>query len=111
MNDTPIFRDTLALSRELLAEAESGEGYALLRERLARGALRLLDHVVLAVGGFDRYERLLDADAELRTLRAHLLLAFESGVLEEEVFLGFSEQADRIGRQIGGWLRKLDQVS
>ena len=111
MKGSPVFRDSLSLCRAMLAEVGSGGDYASLRERLAGGTLRLLDYVVLALSGFARYDNLQDADAELCTLRAQLLLAFEVGVLEEEVFLDFSEQADCIGRQIGGWLKKLEQVS
>jgi hypothetical protein len=32
-------------------------------------------------------------------------------LLEEGVFLDLVEQADLIGRQLGGWLNKLERVS
>jgi hypothetical protein len=92
----------------VLVEELRGNDTALGR-RLAEGVLRFVDHVTLAASGFDRGRRLSAADAELRTLRAHLLLAFELGLLGEETFLAVSEQADSIGRQLGGWRKKLER--
>lgn len=107
MTGSPLYRDTLALCGVLLEELEREAGYAALRRRLADGALRLLDEVALALAGFDRRERIEGADAELRALRAHLYLAFELEVLTEDAFLSLAEQADTVGRQVGGWLKKL----
>jgi len=107
MKKSPLYRDTFALCGVLQTTLEKGHQHAPLRRRLAEGALRLLDHVTLAIHGFDSSERLNLADAELCTLRIHLTLALELGVIDEESFLGFTEQADVVGRQIGGWLKKL----
>jgi hypothetical protein len=104
---SPLYRDTLALCGVLLEELEPEPRYAMLRERLAKGALRLVDEVALALSGFDRLEQLEGADAELQALRAHLHLAFELQLLDEEAFLTLAEQADAVGRQVGGWLKKL----
>ncbi len=111
MKSSPLYQDTFALCGVLLEAMETRKDFRELNSRLCRGALRLLDFVVLAVAGFDRHDRLLDADEELRTFRVHLSLALELGLLDEEAFLAYIEQADRIGRQIGGWLRKLEQLS
>lgn len=107
MNASPLYRDTFALCGVLLEEVESATAYAAVRRRLADGALRLLDDVSLALAGFERVESLMDADAHLRTLRSHLHLAYELDLLAEETFLALVEQADTVGRQLGGWLRKL----
>ena len=109
MNGSPLYRDTLAFCGVLLEElaATPLEGLEPLGRRLAEGALRLLDDVALALAGMERRERLEDADAELCTLRHHLLLAGELTLLGEEAFLGLAEQADTIGRQLGGWQKKL----
>jgi hypothetical protein len=108
MKGAPIYGDTLALCGVLLLEVvEEGDRHRPLRARLSDGALRLLDQVTLAVGGFDRLDRLEAADAELRALRAHLLLALELGVIEEDDFLALAEQGEAISRQIGGWMKKL----
>jgi 23S rRNA-intervening sequence protein len=107
MTGSPLFRDTFALCGVVLEEVELEAGFQDVRRRLGRGALRLLDDVTLAFAGFERQERLADADAELATLRVQLRLAYELEVLDEEMFLALAEQADRIGRQLGGWLKKL----
>ena len=103
----PLQRDTLALCGVLIQELDKGRSHPVLRDRLGRGCLRLLDSVSLALGDFDRAGRLLDADAELRSLRTQILLAYELGMVEEDLFLALAEQCDRIGRQIGGWRRSL----
>lgn len=107
MKGTPIYRDTLALCGVLLEELESVEDFSGLRRRLTEGVLYLVDHVTLAIGDFDRPGRLHQADAELATLRSHLQLAYELQLVDEDAFLGLAEQADAVGRQIGGWLKKL----
>jgi hypothetical protein len=111
MKDAPIYRDTYSFCGVMLDELGMMGHQPELRERLARGALRLLDRIVLAVEGIDRHDNLLDADAELRLLRTHLRLALDLVLLEEGVFLDLVEQADLIGRQLGGWLNKLERVS
>ncbi len=108
MKDTPLFRDTFALCGVLFEVLEAHGDHAPLRRRLYDGALRLLDLVTLAAGDFDRFDRLADADEESHALRPHLALAFELGLIDEACFLGFAEQMDSIGRQIGGWLKRLD---
>ena len=107
MTGSPLYRDAFAFCGVLLEELEEGERYPGLRRRLADGALRLLDHVALALAGYDRLDRVHDADLELQALRAHLHLAYELEVLDEKVFLAIAGQADTVGRQIGGWLKKL----
>ncbi len=107
MSGSPLYRDTFALCGVLFEETAAGSGGSAVGRRLHEGALRLLDDVTLALGGFERHERLRDADAELLTLRTHLQLAYELEMLPEQSFLALAEQADAIGRQIGGWLKKL----
>jgi len=109
VTDTPLYRDTLGLCGVLLQELDGQSCHERLRIRLADGALRLLDQVTLAIAGHGRRECLEDADAELRALRAQLHLALELELLEEDAFLALAEQADVIGRQLGGWLKKLKQ--
>ncbi len=107
MTDSPLYRDTFALCGVLLEELDHGRDYETLRRNLADGAMRILDDVVLALAGCEREISLRHADAGLRVLRSKLSLALELGVLERRIFLDFAAQADRIGRQIGGWLKKL----
>jgi len=107
MRRSPLYQDTFALCAMLLAECGGAEAEWPPCRRLTSGALRLLDQVSLAVHGFHRGEHLEAADMELCTLRSHLELAAEMGVVEEDVFLDLAEQMDLIGRQIGGWRKKL----
>ncbi len=107
LRGSPLYRDAFALCGVLLEEVEREAPYERVRRRLGDGAVRLLDDVTLAFAGFGRRERLEDADAELATLRTHLKLAYELEILEEEMFLALAGQADAVGRQIGGWLKKL----
>ncbi len=111
MKGSPLYRDAFALCGVLLEELERETSHQRLRRRLGDCALRLLDEVTLAFGNFGRRERLEDADAELAVLRTHLRLAYELEVLEEEMFLALAEQADAVGRQLGGWLKKLRHAS
>ena len=107
MTASPLYRDTFALCGVLLEEVEASPGFTVLRRRLAEAALRLLEDISLALAGFERLEAVTAADAELRMLRTHLQLAYELEVFGEETFLALAEQANTVGRQLGGWLKKL----
>jgi len=61
---------------------------------------------MLALQGRGRRDRLLDADDALQTLRGHLLLAYDLGMLPEDAFVALTEQVDLVGRQVGGWLKR-----
>lgn len=107
MSSSPLYRDSFALCGVLLEAVEEAPRHPALRRRLAEVALRLLEDISLAWAGFERLEAATAADAQLRMLRTHLHLAYELGVLEEDTFLALVEQADSVGRQLGGWLKKL----
>lgn len=108
MKRAPLHRDALALCGVLLEDCGELGREAVVRH-LADNALRLLDEVTLAVAGKDRRERLEDADAGLLLLRTHLQLAESLELLDREGFLSLAEQADLVGRQIGGWLKKIER--
>ncbi|HIJ84437.1 MAG: hypothetical protein HW380_1496 [Magnetococcales bacterium] len=110
----PIYGATLQLAAMVLQTTETWDtrgGTQPLPKRLQEGALRLVDHVVLALGGFDRRQRLTAADAELQTLRAHLFLALQLDLMEEERFLALAEATHHVGRQLGGWIKKIQEKS
>jgi len=67
----------------------------------------LLEHVVLALKGFEREEQVERADRAAALLRIHLRLALDLGQLDEDQFLHLASELDGIGRQIGGWQRRL----
>lgn len=106
MTPAPIYRDALGLAGVLAEELDAGGPMHELRQRVVRASLDLLEHVCLAIADFDRPQQLLQADAEVCVLRTTLLLAHDVGLIDEDVFLGCSDQLDSIGRQIGGWRRR-----
>jgi hypothetical protein len=73
-----------------------------------RLALRLLDYIVLALKDRERLEVLDLADVTLLKLRQRLRLAPTQGLLDERQALHGLGRCDDIGRQIGGWLRRLE---
>ncbi|WP_428265789.1 hypothetical protein [Haliangium sp.] len=110
MNDrgpAPILRDATSLAGVLLETLDGCPAYRVLVDRVCRRALDLHESVILALADDDRHRRLLDADAALQGLRGLLGLARDLSVLSDDDYLGFAEQADRVGRQLGGWLRRL----
>lgn len=102
----PLYVDAHRLAREVL-EAVGGSADPLPR-RLAEDTLTLLDAVVLALKGFDPADRAERADEALVVLRAHLRLAVDLGIVPERRGVHLLEQADTIGRQLGGWRKRLD---
>ena len=72
-------------------------------------ALHLVDHVILALKGFDRDRNIEDADASAVLLRAHLKLALDAGLIDDRQFLYITDEIISIGRQIGGWQRKIER--
>ncbi|MEM7253288.1 MAG: four helix bundle protein [Pseudomonadota bacterium] len=104
---TPIYRDTRALAGVLLQTLAGSDRYASLCNRIETTALQLLDEVSLALGGFDTVVAIERADMTLRCLRSQLLLAYELEILAEDDFEDFAEGTNAIGRQLGGWLKKL----
>ena len=70
--------------------------------------LRLLDCVVLALKDRDRLEHLDQADLILLRLRQRLRLSVPAALLDERQALHALGRCDEIGRQLGGWLRRLE---
>ncbi|MBF0131692.1 MAG: four helix bundle protein [Magnetococcales bacterium] len=107
MRPAPLYGDTMRLAALILRLTETPTfRQSPLGRRLQDGALRLVDHVVLALAGQDRQHRIAAADAELQTLRAHCFLALQMALMEEDSFLILAEAAQKVGRQLGGWIKK-----
>jgi hypothetical protein len=70
--------------------------------------LRLLDGVVLALKDRERLEALDEADRTLLQLRQRLRLAVPQALLDDRQALHGLARCDDIGRQLGGWLRRLE---
>ncbi len=105
-HEAPLFARCMALCRWLF-ERFGAQPTALLGRTIEGDALRLLDHVVLALKNFEREENVDGADADLVLLRVHLRLAHEVGLIDERQFVHVTGETTEIGRQIGGWQRKL----
>lgn len=96
MKEAPLFAQSLALAQWLLQNLTI---VSPLRERIQGHALDLLEHLTLALKGFDREERVDQADRSAALARVTLRLAHELGQLDEDRFLFLAEQLDGIGRQ------------
>ena len=102
----PLFTDTFQLCEWLLRALQRNPGP--LARALCGNALRLLEAVTLALKRRRRDEALMEADEILITLRVQLRLAGTTDSLSESQVLHGLECADRIGRQLGGWMRSLE---
>lgn len=107
----PILRDATALAGVLLETLGGCPVHPALVDRLCRRALDLHESILLALADEERHQHLLDADAALQGMRGMLRLARDLGVLGADDFVAFAEQADRVGRQLGGWLRQIERVA
>lgn len=78
-----------------------------LSKELCAHTLALLDQVTLALQGRERDLHLEEADATLVRVRLRLRLAEALGYLDERQLMYALGLADTIGRQIGGWQKRL----
>lgn len=102
----PIFVDAMAAAQWLGHHFNQGD---VLGRRIHDRALDLLEAVTLALRDFDKLAELDEADRSLACLRVLVLLAHERELLDGGQLLYVTELLDRIGRQLGGWLRSLDE--
>jgi len=104
----PLFVDSLALAEWLLAKFDTAPGR--LARNLSDTVLELLQVITLALKDRRREAHVELADELLIRLRALLRLAVECGRLTHEQYGHVLERVDAIGRQLGGWRRKLGPV-
>ncbi len=105
MKEAPLFVDASRLCAWVLQRL--GGDDRVLSRRLCSTALDLLEHLTLALKRRDREDRIEAADEDLIALRVELRLAAATELLTERQALYALEQADVIGRQLGGWRRSL----
>lgn len=99
----PIFADTFDLGVWLVRHfGDDPLGRAICEESLG-----LLRAITLALRDRHREDQLDEADERLVSLRVQLRLAHAIGALDERQMLHALDLADRVGRQLGGWLRAL----
>jgi hypothetical protein len=105
LKPAPLYVDASRLCVWLLESL--GGRQEILARRLCTTALDLLEHLTLALKGRGREERIDRADEDLLLLRVQLRLAGTVDMLSESQMLFALEQADAIGRQLGGWRSSL----
>lgn len=103
--EAPLFGDTFALCEWLLGRLDGSD--KVLARTICGVALDLLSDVTLALKDRGREARVEDADQQLITLRVQLRLAGATGLLDEKQLLYALEAINTIGRQLGGWRRRL----
>lgn len=108
MKAAPVYVDASRLCAWILKHF--GARDEVLARRLCTTALDLLEHLTLALKNRGREERIESADEDLIVLRLELRLAGAVDLLDESQVLFALEQADGIGRQLGGWRRSLGAV-
>jgi hypothetical protein len=106
----PIFTASWDLCVWLLKKARA-QPHDPLAHSLAVEALHLLDTVTLALKNIDRDNAVVDADLILIRLRLRLRLAVETEWLNDRQGQYALHQADDIGRQLGGWRKRLEDIS
>lgn len=116
MTEAPIFTRAYDLHGWLLDRLDGpggGQqelGYPTLRRSVLGASTALLESVSLALARFDTHDRLVEADQQAILLRVHLRLATDRQLLDDRQLLHASGELADIGRQIGGWLRRLENV-
>lgn len=104
----PVFIDAYTLCQWILQHFDDQPG--ILAQSLCRNCLHLLEAITLALKGRLREERLEQADEYLITMRLKLRLAAGTDLLDDQQMFYAVDLVDRIGRQIGGWLRSLNEA-
>jgi hypothetical protein len=104
----PLFVHSFDLAGWVLGRF--GERQDTLSAELCRHTLSLLDRVTLALQGNERALRLDDADEILVGVRLRLRLAEQLGLVDERQLMYALDLADSIGRQIGGWQKRLAEA-
>lgn len=103
--DAPLFADTQDLAQWVFGHFHEDE--RVLARALCTTSLELAEAVGLALANRDRMERIAEADDHLIRLRVQLRLALSAGYLSERQMLYAAEGVREIGKQLGGWQRKL----
>lgn len=110
MKEAPLFTAAYDLHGWLLERLEPGSAYPEVRRAVLEHSRGLLEAITLALCRFEREERVTRADEHAALLRVHMRLAADKGFLDDRQLLHAMGLVSEIGRQIGGWQKKLDGV-
>ena len=102
MKEAPLFVDAYQMSLQIF-ELELSP--TVVADRVRAYALDFVEAVALALRGEDVPKHLEDADATLLRLRLSLRLLID--LEPRPILITLTEKIDGMGRQIGGWKRKL----
>lgn len=108
MKEAPLFVRSYDLYAWLLQRLDKHDAPSPhLRAAILGEARALLDAVVLALSRFDTTERAAVADEHAALLRVHLRMAADRGLVDTDQLLYCAGELDDIGRQLGGWRKRL----
>lgn len=110
MKEAPLFIRAYDLHSWLLDRFGSVKTYTAVRNAVLRHSAELLEAVSLALSRFDVGERLIEADEHATLLRVHLRLASEKKLLTDRQLLYVTGELRDVGRQIGGWRKRVEAV-
>ena len=108
MKEAPLFVHSYDFATWVLNRLEVATHHPVLRDAILKRSLALVEAVTLALLGFQTVERARQADEATALLRLHVRLAGEKGLLDEQQYAHAVQCLADIGRQLGGWRRKLE---
>ena len=108
--EAPLFVCAYDFYNWLLDRFEHEDRFTEVCKAVLGNSRSLLENVALALSGHSTGDRVADADEDLVRLRLHLRLAAEKHLIDHRRLLYATEQMRDIGRQIGGWRKRLGEV-
>ena len=105
--EAPVFIRAYDLHIWLLDRLSGGSELNEVRRAILHHSRILLEAVTLALSRFETRRRVVEADERVTLLRVHLRLATERRLLDDRQLMYANEILSDIGRQIGGWQKRL----
>lgn len=112
MKEAQIFIDSYKTCQWLLQNIPKALTITdkMLTKRIVRKALVILEELTLAVQGYETLDHVMRADESVALIRVEIRLAMEQELLSVKQYQYLIEQYNCIGRQIGGWLKSLNEI-
>ena len=108
MTEAPVYNDSIQFAKWLSANLQNDHPAA---RRTHEAAVDLVEHIHLALCGFETPMEVESADRSTARLRALLRLSRELGLISDGALLHGARLLEGIGRQLGGWQRKMQQAT
>jgi len=106
----PLFTRTYDLFVWLMGRLEHQDAHPFLSQATLETIRKLLESTTLALKGFAPLAHALEADAALALLRLYVALLGDHDILNEDQHAHAVREMDQIGRQLGGWLKSMEDV-